>query len=69
MIASIQQYFLEERDEEIGQLQASFLLDFVLEQIGPSIYNRAISDAQAHLQCFVTDLDVTLNEIELPLKR
>lgn len=64
LISAIKQYFLEERDEDIGELQASFFLDFVLKEVGPSIYNQAIKDAQASLQRAVADLDVTLYEPE-----
>ena len=49
MHASIQRYCSEELDLEIGELQASFLLDFIVREIGPHIYNQAISDAQAHI--------------------
>lgn len=66
LVARIQHYFLEERDEEIGQLQASFFLDFAVEVIGPHVYNQAIRDAQTHLQAVVTDLDVVLYEPEAP---
>lgn len=64
IVDAIRHYFLAERDEEIGELQASFLLEFVLKEIGPSIYNQAIKDAQASLQRVVSDLDVTLHEPE-----
>jgi uncharacterized protein (DUF2164 family) len=60
LVDEIKHYFRTERDEEIGDLQAGFLLDFVLETIGPSIYNQAVRDAQAKLQTAVADLDVTL---------
>lgn len=64
LIHAIRQYFLEEREVEIGELQASFFLDFILKEIGPSIYNQAIKDAQSVLQRTVADLDVTLYEPE-----
>lgn len=60
LITAIKHYFSKERDEEIGELAASFFLDFVLEEIGPSIYNQGIKDAQASLQRTVADLDVNL---------
>lgn len=47
--ASIQRYCSEELDLEIGELQAGFLLDYIVREIGPHIYNQAISDAQAQL--------------------
>ena len=56
-IASLQRYFLEQRDEELGNLQAGLLLDFMLREIGPSIYNLAIADAQRSLQQRVAELD------------
>ena len=64
LIASIKRYFEEERGEEIGDLQAGFFLEFCLKEIGPSIYNQAIADAQARLQLAVADLDATLHEPE-----
>lgn len=45
IIADIQKYFLDERDEEIGNLSAELLLDFMMKTIGPVIYNQAIHDA------------------------
>jgi uncharacterized protein (DUF2164 family) len=55
-IASIQRYFEENMTEPIGNLPAGQLLDFFLEEIGPAIYNRAISDAQSRVQQRVMDL-------------
>lgn len=63
-VAALKRYFADERDEEIGDLQASLVLEFILQEIGPSIYNQAIHDAQANLQRTVGDLDLTLHEPE-----
>lgn len=64
LVAALKWYFSDERDEDLGDLQASFMLDFVLKEIGPSIYNQAINDAQAVLSRAVADLDLTLYEPE-----
>lgn len=56
-IASIQRYFEENLTEPIGNLPAGHLLDYFLEEIGPIVYNRAISDAQLRLQQRVMDLN------------
>lgn len=56
-IASIQRYFKEELPEPIGDLPAGLLLNFILEEIGPAIYNQAIADAQARLAGRVADLN------------
>ncbi|MFS1512085.1 DUF2164 domain-containing protein [Chengkuizengella sp. SCS-71B] len=46
MIANIQHYFSIERSEEIGNLAAENFLDFIMKELGPYIYNQAISDAR-----------------------
>ena len=63
-VASIQRYFKEEMPEEIGDLPAGLLLNFVLEEIGPVIYNKAIADAQARMAGRVADLNGELFEDE-----
>ncbi len=57
LVASIKRYFAENMEDEIGDLKARLLLDYCLREIGPSIYNQAIADAQAHLQERVSELD------------
>jgi uncharacterized protein (DUF2164 family) len=54
---SIQRFVAEEYGESIGELGAGTFLAFCLKELGPAIYNRAISDAQACLQERVTDLE------------
>jgi uncharacterized protein (DUF2164 family) len=56
-IASLQRYFEENLSEPIGDLSAGLLLNFFLEEIGPTIYNQAIADAQTRLQQRVSDLN------------
>jgi uncharacterized protein (DUF2164 family) len=55
-VVSIQKYFEENLPEPIGDLAAGLLLNFIVEEIGPVIYNQAIADAQARLQQRVADL-------------
>jgi uncharacterized protein (DUF2164 family) len=56
-IRSIQRYFEENMTEPIGEMPAGLLLNFLIEEIGPAIYNGAIRDAQAQMQQRVADLD------------
>ena len=56
---SIQRYCAETMDLEVGELKAALFLKFCLEEIGPSIYNLAIADAQAYFQEKVADLENT----------
>ena len=51
-------------DEPIGNIAAGALLGFFLEEIGPSIYNRGVADAQERLQARVMELDIEVHEDE-----
>ena len=63
-IASIERYFRENLEEKIGNVAAGGLLSFVLAEIGPSIYNKAVADVQERLQARVADLDFEVHEEE-----
>ncbi len=56
-VASMKRYFDENMPEPLGDLPAGLLLDFFLEEIGPAIYNQAITDAQARMSLRVADLN------------
>lgn len=64
LIGSIKRYFLKHEDEEIGDLKATLFLEFCLKEIGPSIYNQAIADAQIYMQNKVADMDSSCFEPE-----
>ena len=57
-VASIERWFKENADEPIGNIQAAALLRFFVSEIGPSIYNQAIGDAQQRLQMRIAELDI-----------
>ena len=63
-VASIERYFQENMDEKLGNIAAGALLGFFLEEIGPSIYNRAVADVQERLQLRVSELDLEVHEDE-----
>ena len=63
-IESIERYFRENMEEKIGNIAAGGLLGFILEEIGPSIYNKAVADVQERLQARVADLDFEIHEDE-----
>ena len=64
LIASIQRYFAEYLEQDIGHLKASLLIDFALKEIGPSVYNLAVGDAQTAIQQMVSEIDGTCFERE-----
>ena len=63
-ITSIQRYFNENTDEEIGNLGAAALLGFFLKEIAPVVYNQAVSDVQTRLQARIMELDIEVHEAE-----
>lgn len=63
-IVSIQRYFIENMESKIGGLEAGALLGFFLKEIGPVVYNKAVSDAQTQLQSRVQELDIEIHEEE-----
>ncbi len=62
----IQLYFQKELDQDLGQFDAEFLLDFFTEEVGSYFYNRGIRDAQAVIEAKVADINDALYEIEKP---
>lgn len=65
ILASIKRYVAETFDQDIGDLKAGLFLDYVLKEIAPSVYNQAISDAQAYFTARTQDLDGVCFEKEL----
>ncbi|PRC92203.1 DUF2164 domain-containing protein [Solimicrobium silvestre] len=65
LLGSIQRFFKEHMDEEIGSLKSTLFLDFCLRELGPSIYNQAIADAQSHMQDRVAEMDISCHEQEI----
>lgn len=64
LIESIQRFFAEEMEDEIGDLKALRILEFFIREIGPSVYNQAIADAQSFLQEKTADLGGARYEAE-----
>ena len=62
----IKLYFKEELDQDIGQFDAQFLLDFFAEEIGVYFYNRGLYDAQAILERRLEDIGEAIYELEKP---
>jgi uncharacterized protein (DUF2164 family) len=61
-VASIERYFRENMEEKIGNVAAGGLLGFILEEIGPTIYNKGVADAQERMQARVSELDFEVHE-------
>lgn len=68
IVSLVQQYFSEERDEEIGNLAAELLMDFICKQISPYIYNQAIDDVQSIVSQRMTSLEEDIYAMKMPIK-
>ena len=68
-VAALQEYFRDTLDDEIGDLKAGLLLDFILSELGPSVYNQAIADARAFFEERISDLSAICYHDEFPTTR
>lgn len=68
-ITALRQYFAANLDEEIGDLKAGLLLDFILSELGPSVYNQAIADARGFFEDRTADLAAICYQDEFPASR
>jgi len=56
LLDSIKRFFVEEMEQDIGDLKAMRVLEFCTDEIGPHIYNQAITDAQTYFEEKTLDL-------------
>lgn len=56
MISSLQTYFEQEKDEQLGDLAASLLLDFIIKELGPIFYNAGIEASYQFMNEKIEDL-------------
>ena len=66
LIGKVQRYFEDQLDQEIGQFDADFLLDFFAKEIGAFYYNQGLQDAQAVLESKLDSITDAIYEIEQP---
>jgi uncharacterized protein (DUF2164 family) len=64
IVGQIQRFFHDELDQDIGALQATLLLDFFGERIGPFFYNRGLYDAQAAFAAKMDDVSDAIYGLE-----
>ncbi len=61
-IRSIQRFFEEEMETDIGELQADLVLEFFSKELAPLAYNKGINDAKHFLMIKAEDLEATCFE-------
>lgn len=59
-LTSIERYFNENMEQRIGNIAAGALLAFFLEEIGATVYNKAVAEVQER----ILELDIEVHEEE-----
>jgi uncharacterized protein (DUF2164 family) len=67
IIGELKDYFYNERSEEIGNLAAENLLDFILKDIGPYLYNQGVKDAKKVCEQKMMSLEEDIQSLERPI--
>lgn len=62
ILHSIERFFSEELEFEIGELQAGFVLKFFMKEMAPFAYNQGVEDAGRFLREKLDDLPGTCFE-------
>ncbi len=68
IIADIQRFFYNNRDEDITEFEAERVFDFMKEYVAPHIYNAAISDAKYVMERQLSTIEDELASLERPIK-
>ena len=64
LVDQIQKYFDKELDQEIGEFDAEFLLDFFSDKVGGYYYNQGLNDARAILDDKLETITESFYELE-----
>lgn len=68
IVSKIQLYFRDERNESLGNLEAEQILNFMLQQLGPLVYNQALSDMRKVIQQQFSSLEDETYALEKPME-
>lgn len=68
LISNVKQYFIEDRSEDISDLASELLIDFMIKELGPFIYNKAIDDVRKLMNEQMSRIDDELYSLEKPIK-
>ena len=62
IIPSMQKFFREELEQDLSEMRASFLLDYILKEIAPCAYNKGVKDSESYFRNKIEDLPATCFE-------
>ena len=66
LVDRFKKYFESELNQDLGQFDAEFLIDFVSEKIGSYYYNRGLQDAQTAIRSKLDDIESEIDSLEKP---
>lgn len=66
LVGKVKRYFEDELNQDIGQFDAEFLIDFFSKEVGAYFYNRGLYDAKALLEERMDSITEAFYEIEKP---
>jgi uncharacterized protein (DUF2164 family) len=69
LVRQLQTYFRDELDQDLGDLAAGLLLDFLGPKIGAFYYNQALTDARKVVAERAQTIDEELFALETPPER
>lgn len=61
-LASLERFCTDELELEASGIQVAQLLDFILKEIAPTVYNTGVADSQAFIRARLADLEATCYE-------
>ncbi len=64
LVEKLRDYFEQELNQELGQFDAEFLLDFISKEFGAHYYNQGLNDARALLEQKIDMLTEGFYELE-----
>lgn len=68
IIHRLQAFYEEERSETIGELAAEHIMDWMIQELGPFIYNQAIQDARNMIHEKMLQIEDELYTLEKPVR-
>lgn len=64
LVVALREFCSDAFEEELSDYRAGRLVEFFVEQLGPTVYNQAIQDARGFVLEKLEDLDVEFYEPE-----
>ncbi len=58
LVSKIKDYFEDERDEQLGNMEVLFILDFFVKELGPVISLKAIRRYKEQIEIRLEDTEV-----------